>query len=126
MAKFLKTFKDAEEIWLGLEDPGMRRKVFRLVSKELVDSKHFCMGVTVFEPGERCQMHNHPGSEEIDFIIKGRAMAIDKDGNQTIMETNDVMFISEGECHQHVSIGDEPLWLLWVYTPQTALPPAKA
>ena len=28
MAKFLKTFRDAEQIWLGLEDEGMRRKVF--------------------------------------------------------------------------------------------------
>lgn len=126
MAKFLKTFRDAEEIWLGLEDPGMRRKVFRLVTDELVGSKHFCMGVTIFEPGEGCQMHNHPGSEEIDFIIKGRAKAVDKEGNETIMETYDVMFIPEGEYHQHINIGDEPLWLLWVYTPQTELPPAKA
>ena len=125
MAKFLKTFRDAEQIWLGLEDEGMRRKVFRLINHDLVGSKHFTMGVTIFEPGERCQMHNHPGSEEIDYILKGRALAIDPEGNEKILEANDVMFIPEGEFHQHVSIGDEPLWLLWVYTPQGHLPPAK-
>ncbi|MBT9177443.1 MAG: hypothetical protein DDT20_01776 [Firmicutes bacterium] len=87
MAKFLKTFRDAEQIWLGLENPG---------------------------------------SEEIDFILKGRALAIDAQGNETVLEATDCMFIPEGEYHQHVSIGAEPLWLLWVYTPQAELPPAKA
>jgi len=125
MATFLKTFRDAEQIWLGLEDEGMRRKVFRLITHDRVGSKHFTMGVTIFEPGERCQMHNHPGSEEIDYILKGRALSIDINGVETVLEANDVMFIPEGEFHQHVSIGDEPLWLLWVYTPQASLPPAK-
>ena len=50
--KVLFPFKDGEEIWLGLDTPGFRRKVFRTVSKELVDSEHIVAGLTVFEPGE--------------------------------------------------------------------------
>lgn len=121
-SKFLRTFKDAEEVWLGLDTPGMTRKVFRLVTEELVGSKHFCAGVTIFEPGEKCPLHDHPGSEEIDFIIKGKALAVDKDGKTKELNQYDLMFIPEGEPHQHINVGDEPLWLLWVYTPQAQLP----
>ena len=34
--KVLFPFKDGEEIWLGLDTPGFRRKVFRTVNKDLV------------------------------------------------------------------------------------------
>ena len=32
--KVLFPFKDGEEIWLGLDTPGFRRKVFRTVDKK--------------------------------------------------------------------------------------------
>ncbi|MGG5832785.1 hypothetical protein ACQ4LK_21650 [Bacillus pumilus] len=32
------------------------------------------------------------------------------------------MFIPDGVSHQHVNTGDEPLWLIWLYTPQGQLP----
>lgn len=38
--KVLFTLKGGEEIWLGLDTPGFRRKVFRTVDKKLVDSEH--------------------------------------------------------------------------------------
>ena len=50
--KVLFPFKDGEEIWLGLDTPGLRRKVFRTVDKNLVNSEHIVAGLTVFEPGE--------------------------------------------------------------------------
>ncbi len=44
--------KNEEEIWLGLDTPGFRRKVFRTVDKKLVNSEHIVAGLTVFEPGD--------------------------------------------------------------------------
>jgi mannose-6-phosphate isomerase-like protein (cupin superfamily) len=32
------------------------------------------------------------------------------------------MWVPKGVHHQHKNTGDEPLRLLWVYTPQAALP----
>ena len=32
--KIINTFKDAEQIWLGLEQEGYRRKVFRAVDHD--------------------------------------------------------------------------------------------
>jgi putative monooxygenase len=50
--KVLFPFKDREEIWLGLDTPGFRRKVFRTVDKKLVDSEYIVAELTVFEPGK--------------------------------------------------------------------------
>lgn len=119
--KTLNPFKDGEQIWLGLDTPGMIRKVFRLVNRDLVNSKHFCAGITIFEPGEASSLHNHPGSEEIDFIIKGCGEQV-SDGERTPFSENDLIFIPEGVEHQHINTGDEPLWLLWIYSPQGELP----
>jgi len=46
--KILKPFRDANEIWLGLDTPGFRRKVFRLVDATLVGSEHIVAGLTIF------------------------------------------------------------------------------
>ena len=56
----LRPFKDGKEIWIGLDSPGFRRKVFRLVDKEMVGSEHIVAGLTIFEPGESSSRHNHP------------------------------------------------------------------
>ncbi len=119
--KVLFPFKDAEEIWLGLDTPGFRRKVFRAVSKELVDSEYIVAGLTVFEPGECSAWHNHPESEELDIIVRGSGLL--KDGDDLVpFKEGDWMFIPKGVFHQHRNVGDEPLWLIWMYTPPGELP----
>ena len=117
----LSPFKDAKEVWIGLDEPGFRRKVFRLVDKELVASEFLVAGVTIFEPGESSSWHNHPESEEIDIIIKGHGELLD-DGVRATFKQNDWMFIPKGVYHQHINNGDEPLWLIWLYTPPGELP----
>ncbi len=119
----LKPFKDAEEIWLGLDAPEkkMVRKVFRLITRERVNSKHFCAGLTIFEPGEASSMHSHPGSEEIDFIVKGSGILV-SEGEERPFDEHDFMFVPEGVPHQHINTGNEPLWLIWIYSPQGELP----
>jgi mannose-6-phosphate isomerase-like protein (cupin superfamily) len=119
--KVLFPFKDGEEIWLGLDTPGFRRKVFRTVNKDLVDSDHIVAGLTVFEPGERSAVHNHPESEELDIILRGSGILIDGDEHVSF-KAGEWMFIPKGVFHQHQNTGDEPLWLIWMYTPPGELP----
>ncbi len=119
--KVLFPFKDGEEIWLGLDTPGFRRKVFRTVDKELVNSQHIVAGLTIFEPGEASTRHNHPESEEVDIIIHGSGIL--KEGDEEVaFEEGAWMFIPTGVFHQHVNTGKEPLWLIWMYSPQGELP----
>lgn len=119
--KILSPFKDAKEIWIGLDEPGSRRKVFRLVDKELVSSKHIVAGLTIFEPGESSSWHNHAGSEEVDIIVRGHGELLDA-GERTAFKEGDWMFIPDGVFHQHINNGDEPMWLIWMYTPPGELP----
>ena len=117
----LNPFVDSEKIWLGLDTDGLRRKVFRVVNQELVNAEHIAAGLTIFDPGEASSLHDHADSEEIDFIAKGRGEVIS--GSERVeFGENSFMFIPKGVEHQHVNTGDEPMWLIWMYTPQTDLP----
>ncbi len=119
--KVLFPFKDGEQIWLGLDTPGFRRKVFRTVSKELVNSEFIVAGLTVFEPGEFSAWHNHADLEELDIIIRGCGTL--KDGDDLVpFKQGEWMFIPKGVFHQHQNTGDEPMWLIWMYTPPGELP----
>ncbi len=124
--KILKPFRDANEIWLGLDTPGFRRKVFRLVDATLVGSEHIVAGLTIFDPGEASSYHNHPDSEEVDFIVKGKGKALwgtqVEETNNADMATHDFMTIGKGVFHKHINTGDEPMWLVWFYTPPGELP----
>lgn len=124
--KILKPFKDGQEIWLGLDTPGYRRKVFRLVDAKLTGSEHIVAGLTIFDPGEYSAYHNHEDSEEVDIIIKGSCQVVwgteDEEQFTSEMETHDFMTIGKGVYHQHRNTGSEPLWLVWFYTPPGELP----
>ncbi len=119
--KVLRPFKDGNELWIGLDTPGFRRKVFRLVNQESVGSKHIVAGLTIFEPGESSSVHNHPGSEEVDVMVRGTGDVVVGDKRIPFNE-GDWVFIPEGVYHQHVNNGNEPLWLIWMYTPPGELP----
>jgi len=42
--------------------------------------------------------------------------------NTADMELGDFMTIGKGVYHKHINIGNEPLWLVWAYTPPGDLP----
>jgi len=118
--RLISPFDDAEQIWIGLDEPGMRRKVFRFVSPE-TGSEEFMAGITVFEPGEASSYHVHPESEEINLVVSGSGLLV-SEGEEADFGTGHAMWVPKGVYHQHKNTGTEPLKLLWVYTPQAALP----
>jgi mannose-6-phosphate isomerase-like protein (cupin superfamily) len=118
--RLISPFTDSEELWIGLGEPGMRRKVFRFVSPEF-GSEEFMAGITVFEPGESSSYHVHPDSEEINLVLSGSGILV-SEGEEAAFVTGQAMWVPKGVHHQHKSTGIEPLRLLWVYTPQAPLP----
>ncbi len=118
--KILDPFKDGKQIWLGEKD-GMIRKVFRTIDKELCGSEYFVSGITLFDPGESSSLHNHPVSEEIDFVIQGEGL-VESDGEKKPFTTMQYMFIPKGVMHRHYNTGKETLILFWAYTPAGELP----
>jgi mannose-6-phosphate isomerase-like protein (cupin superfamily) len=118
--RLISPFDDAEQIWIGLEEPGMRRKVFRFLSPEF-GSEEFMAGITVFEPGEASSYHVHPISEEVNLVMSGSGIVV-SDGEEAEFGSGSVMWVPKGVHHQHRNTGTEPLKLLWVYSPQAELP----
>ena len=119
--KTLNPFRDSNPVWLGLGEPGYRRKVFKIVDRELVNSEFMVAGLTIFEPGESSSLHNHPESEEINYIVRGSGKVL-SDGEEEGFGANSFMFIPKGVFHRHVNTGDEPLWLTFTYTPPGETP----
>ena len=73
--RLISPFDDAEQIWIGLDEPGYRRKVFRFLSPEM-GSEEFMAGITVFEPGEASSYHVHESSEEMNLVLSGSGVLV--------------------------------------------------
>jgi mannose-6-phosphate isomerase-like protein (cupin superfamily) len=116
----ISPFRDGEQIWIGLDEPGMRRKVFRFVSPA-IGSEKFMAGITVFEPGESSSYHVHSESEEINLVLEGSGTLV-SEGEEEQFAAGDAMWVPMGVHHQHRNTGTEPVKLFWVYTPQADLP----
>ena len=114
-------FREGNHFWLGLEEEGLRRKVFKVVDAELAGSEFFVGGLTIFEPGEASSVHNHPDSEEVNFVVKGTGKVV-SEGEERPFGEHEFMFIPRGVFHQHVNTGTEPVWLLFLYGPPGQIP----
>ena len=118
--RLISPLVDAEQIWIGLDQPGMRRKVFRFVSPA-TGSEEFMAGITIFEPGEASSYHVHPESEEVSLVLSGSGVLV-SEGEEAEFGPESAMWVPKGVYHQHRNTGTQPLRLMWVYTPQAELP----
>ncbi len=79
----------------------------------------FTMGVVILEPGKGHAKHNHPGCEEILYVISGRGkQMIDIHGERwEPVAEGDTVHIPADIFHATVNTGWEPLKLIAVYCP---------
>jgi oxalate decarboxylase/phosphoglucose isomerase-like protein (cupin superfamily) len=91
------------------------------VGPEVNDAKAFSAGVVFVPPGQGHTRHNHPGAEEIIFIIKGKGdqMIEDEAGNPITREVTAgcSIFIPESRFHSTLNTGGEPMEIFVVYSP---------
>ncbi|MDE1861076.1 MAG: cupin domain-containing protein [Candidatus Micrarchaeota archaeon] len=118
--RVLDPIKHGKRIVLG-STPRTIRKVFRTIDKELCGSRYFTSGITFFEPGQASSMHNHPGSEEVNFIIKGSGV-VEGAKERIPFREMQYVFIPKGARHRHRNTGRGTMVLLWIYTPPGRLP----
>jgi len=88
---------------------------------EVNGAEQFSAGVVFVPSGQGHSRHNHPGAEEIIFIIKGTGeqMVEDETGKP---ETRTVgpgctVFIPESRFHATRNTGSEPMEIFVVYSP---------
>ena len=91
------------------------------VAPEVNGARTFSGGVVDLPPGKGHARHNHPGSEEIIFVIAGRGqqMVETPDGVQELREVGPgcTVFVPESRFHSTLNTGSEPMQLFVVYSP---------
>jgi oxalate decarboxylase/phosphoglucose isomerase-like protein (cupin superfamily) len=91
------------------------------VAPETNGAKHFSGGVVDLPSGQGHSRHNHPGAEEIIFVVSGHGeqMVEDPDGNPVTQEVGPgcTVFVPESRFHSTLNTGAEPMQLFVVYSP---------
>lgn len=91
------------------------------VAPEVNGARQLSAGVVFVPPGQGHARHNHPGAEEIIFILKGRGqqMVEDEAGNPVSHEVGPgcSIFVPESRFHSTLNTGAEPMEIFVVYSP---------
>lgn len=84
-------------------------------------AKTLSAGVVHVPPGEGHARHNHPGSEEIIYVLdgEGEQMVEDEAGNPVTgtVRAGCTIFVPESRFHSTLNTGDRPMRLFVVYSP---------
>jgi oxalate decarboxylase/phosphoglucose isomerase-like protein (cupin superfamily) len=84
-------------------------------------AKQFSAAVVTVPPGQGHARHNHPGSEEIIFILagEGEQMVEDEDGkpHTETVRTGCSVFIPESRFHSTLNTGEGEMQIFVVYSP---------
>jgi oxalate decarboxylase/phosphoglucose isomerase-like protein (cupin superfamily) len=90
----------------------------KFLSEPLVTgAERFSFGMVVLEPGKGHDRHNHPGSEEIIFVMSGEGMQMVDDQPPVLVHAGASIYIPADVYHSTINTGWEPLRLLVVYSP---------
>ena len=92
------------------------------VSKLLLAPKYggvtgLSMGMNITEVGSQIPDHSHEDAEEVLFLISGRARLVIEGEGEWEIGPETAFYSPLGKKHRVENIGDEPLKLVWVYSP---------
>lgn len=91
------------------------------VAPEVNGAKNFSGGVVDLPGGQGHARHNHPGAEEIIFVISGEGeqMVEDERGNLVVQQVGPgcTVFVPESRFHSTLNTGKVPIQLFVVYSP---------
>lgn len=91
------------------------------VGPEVNGAKCFSGGVVDLPSGQGHARHNHPGAEEIIFVISGEGeqMVEDPDGRPVVrpVRAGCTVFVPASRFHSTLNTGSGPMQLFVVYSP---------
>jgi mannose-6-phosphate isomerase-like protein (cupin superfamily) len=79
--------------------------------------KNVSMGMNITEVGSQIPDHIHEESEEVLFLISGRAKIVIEGEGEWEIGPETAFYSPLGKKHRVENIGDEPLRIVWVYSP---------
>ena len=90
-----------------------------LSEPRVTGSKVMTTGVVTLAPGKGHDRHNHPGSEEVLYVLKGKGLqTVYKASGEEIKKEvvpGDLIHLESGEFHSTHNTGQEDMVLLAVY-----------
>ncbi|MCV0395218.1 MAG: cupin domain-containing protein [Rhizobiaceae bacterium] len=113
-----RNFVYAEEVDVFAFDWG---KLALTVAPEVNGAERFSGGVVDLQEGQGHERHNHPGAEEIIFVISGTGeqMVEDENGNPVVHQVRPgcTVYVPESRFHSTLNTGSGPMQLFVVYSP---------
>ena len=92
-----------------------------LSEPRVTDAQNFSTGVVMLAPGKGHTRHNHPGVEEILYVISGQGMQMVEDSRGQPMRrpiaAGMLVHIPADVYHETINTGWEPLKLIAIYSP---------
>ena len=111
------TFVELDDVETQVFDWG---KLSWLSEPLVTAAEKFSAGVVELEQGRGHDRHNHPGCEEILYVLEGKGLQmVEVDGEQVEREVGPgvLVHIPTDAFHSTVNIGDGPMRLLAIYAP---------
>lgn len=88
-----------------------------LVSPSTTPGAQMTFGEVLLLPGKGHARHNHPGAEEVLYILSGEAEQMVNDEPPFPVRAGDVLYIPTGAFHSTINTGWEPVRLIAIYNP---------
>jgi putative monooxygenase len=79
--------------------------------------KNVSMGLNITEVGSQIPDHMHENSEEVLFLISGKAKIVIEGVGEWEIGPETAFYSPMGVKHRVENIGNEPLRIVWAYTP---------
>jgi oxalate decarboxylase/phosphoglucose isomerase-like protein (cupin superfamily) len=118
MSEDQQRFIDPDEVETQVFDWGMLKW---LSEPRVTDARDFSAGVVMLAPGKGHTRHNHPGVEEILYVVSGEGMQMVEDASGQPMRhpvsAGMLVHIPADVYHETINTGWEPLKLVAVYSP---------
>jgi oxalate decarboxylase/phosphoglucose isomerase-like protein (cupin superfamily) len=88
-----------------------------LVSAGEIHGASSTLGEVVINPGRGHDLHEHPCSDEVLYVIEGRGVQTVGDSGEFEIVAGDAVWVPRGTLHSTFNTGWKPLRLIATYTP---------
>jgi oxalate decarboxylase/phosphoglucose isomerase-like protein (cupin superfamily) len=112
----MKRFVEPKQVETQVFDWG---RIQWLSEPRVTGTERITAGVVTLEPGKGHQRHNHPGVEEILYVLEGEGIQMVDHGSEErrAVRKGMMIHIPADVYHETINTGDGPMQLLAVYSP---------
>jgi oxalate decarboxylase/phosphoglucose isomerase-like protein (cupin superfamily) len=112
----MKTFVEPRQVETQVFDWG---RIQWLSEPRVTGARAITAGVVTLEPGKGHQRHNHPGVEEVLYVLEGEGLQMVDRGveERRTVRAGMMIHIPADIYHETINTGDRPMKLLAVYSP---------